>query len=93
MLFLGDSVTYGDGVAYEHVWVSVMQNLVSRSFQLANGSCPGWSTYQQILFFKKYLSNIDWKNIVIAFCLNDLVKFEWVYSSDKTFKMSAEIEL
>lgn len=91
ILFLGDSVTYGDGVPYENTFVYRMQKLANKKYQLSNGSCPGWSTNQELKFYDKYLSDVNWKAVIIIFCLNDLVDFEWVYGSEKVFKMSAEM--
>lgn len=91
VLFLGDSVTYGEGIAFEYIFTSIIQSLSGSQYLIANGSCPGWSTYQQIGFFQKYLSDIEWEAVVIAFCLNDLVKFEWVFMNETDFAMSPEV--
>jgi hypothetical protein len=77
ILFLGDSVTYGDGLAYESIFVSRMQVLAGPHYRLANGACPGWSAQQQIGFYEKYLSHVGWDAVVFAACLNDFVDFRW----------------
>src|SRR3990172_13126083 len=41
ILFLGDSVTYGDGVQYEKIFTMRLQGLAGNTCQLLNGSCPG----------------------------------------------------
>lgn len=92
IIFLGDSVAYGDGLPYESIMTTRMQTLAGDAYHLVNGSCPGWSTRQEIIFYKKYLSHIDWDTVVIFFCLNDLIDFEWVYDSETGFKMSADME-
>jgi len=92
ILFLGDSVAYGDGVAFDRITISQMQRMAGGNYLLANGSCPGWSTRQELVYYRKYLSDIKWDAIVIFFCLNDLLNFEWVYDAKDDFKMSAELE-
>lgn len=91
ILFLGDSVIYGAYMPYEKTLIPLMQD-ISRKPHLFNGSCPGWSTHQQTAFFEHNLSNIDWKAVILTFCMNDLIKFEWVYMTDKDFKMSEEMK-
>ena len=92
ILFLGDSVTYGDGVQYEKIFTMRLQGLAGNTWQLLNGSCPGWSTRQEALFYQKFLSDIKWDAVVINFCLNDLLNYEWIYDSDTSFKMSSELD-
>lgn len=77
VLVLGDSVTYGDGVPFEAVYVSRMQELAGDEYQLANGACPGWNLQQQLGFYDAYLSDVDWSALVVALCLNDFVEFMW----------------
>ena len=82
VLFLGDSVAYGDGLAYESIFVSQMQDLAGPDYRLANGACPGWSAKQQIGFYEKYLTHLDWDAIVFAVCLNDFVDFRWSWTEE-----------
>src|SRR5207249_294185 len=76
VVFLGDSVTYGDAVPFENVFVSLMQGLAGPEWQLLNAGTPGWSTHQELRYFDRYLWDVNWRAVVIVFCLNDLVKFE-----------------
>ena len=92
IIFLGDSILYGQRVAYEETMTMIMQTLAGKTYQLANGGCPGWSTKQEILFYKKYLQDVDWKSIVIILCLNDLVNYEWIYDSESDIRLSADID-
>ncbi len=91
VLFLGDSVTYGAGVPFEAVFTSRLRQLAGSDWQFSNAGCPGWSTHQEILYYRNYLSDIEWDAICLVFCLNDLVQFEWVYDTDTSFRMSAEV--
>jgi len=91
VLFLGDSVTYGDGVSFDSVFVSRMQELAGPAWQLMNAGTPGWSTYQELRFFDEHLSDVPWRAIVVVFCLNDLVRYEWVWRSDRLLSLSDEM--
>ena len=91
VLFLGDSVTYGDGVAYEKIFTSCLQTTLGGVYQVANGSCPGWSSNQEIAYHRKYLADIDWALVVLVFCPNDLLAFEWVYGTEYEFEMAADL--
>ena len=77
ILLLGDSVTYGDGIAFADTFVAQMQVLAGPSFQLANSACPGWNTQQQLAFYQHYLGDVQWDVVVVVFCLNDLARFRW----------------
>jgi ABC-type nitrate/sulfonate/bicarbonate transport system substrate-binding protein len=55
ILVLGDSSNFGHGVEGEQVWTSVLEGelaplLPDRQLQVLNGSCPGWTTYQALVF-------------------------------------------
>jgi len=91
LLFLGDSLTYGDGMAYEQIFTSHLQTQLGSAYEVFNAGCPGWSTHQELSFYDQYLSDVDWDTVFIVFCMNDLVRFEWVYKDDSTFVMSQEV--
>lgn len=92
ILFLGDSVTYGDGLPFDAIFSSRLEELAHGNVLVFNGGCPGWSTHQQITYYNQYLKEIEWDAVFIVFCLNDLVKFEWVYGDEKNFRMAPEVE-
>ena len=55
VLVLGDSSNFGHGVDGDEVWSSVLEELlaprlVGRELQVLNGACPGWTTYQALVF-------------------------------------------
>jgi GDSL-like lipase/acylhydrolase family protein len=91
ILFLGDSVTYGEHVPYEDVFISRMAEEAGDGCQLLNTGCPGWSTHQELEAFRQYFSELPIDTVVIVFTLNDLLRFEWVWRNDKSFQMSAEL--
>lgn len=90
ILFLGGSVAYGEGVAIEDTMVSVLQDMAGEEYQMVNASCPGWTTHQQFAFFKKYLSDIDWHAVVLVFCLDNTVPFEFTYGTPTTLRPVTE---
>lgn len=79
ILFLGDSVTYGMWMDGNDTFPVRMQKLAGTTCQLLVAACEGWSTKQEIAFFDAYLRNVDWRAVLVIFCMNDLVDFEWTY--------------
>jgi lysophospholipase L1-like esterase len=91
VVFLGDSVTYGDAVPFDKAFVSLLQATAGPTWQILNAGTPGWSTHQELRYFDRYLWDVNWRAVVIVFCLNDLVKFEWVWRSERAINMTDEI--
>ena len=91
ILFLGDSVAYGEHVPYEEIFISRLQELVGPAYQLLNAGCPGWSTHQELAAYRRYYSELDVEKVVLIFTLNDLLRFEWVWRNDNSFQMSEEL--
>ncbi len=91
ILFLGDSVAYGEHVPYEDTFISRIARAAGPAYQLLNTGCPGWSTHQELEAYRKYFSDIPVEAVVIIFVLNDLLHFEWVWRDDHSFQMSAEL--
>jgi hypothetical protein len=91
LLLLGDSVTYGAWVDFHDTFPARLQAMGAGVCQIAIGACEGWSTKQELAFHDKYLRHLPWNVIVLVFCLNDLVDFEWVYKSSAGFQLSQEM--
>jgi lysophospholipase L1-like esterase len=92
ILLLGDSVTYGMWVDPNDTFAVRMQKQTGASCQLLVGACEGWSTKQELAFFDAYLRGIDWRAVVLVFCLNDLVDFEWTFDANTgAIKLTEEI--
>ena len=91
ILFLGDSVAYGEHVPYEDVFISQLAEEAGDGYQLLNTGCPGWSTHQELEAYRQYFSDLPVDTVVIIFTLNDLLRFEWVWRNDNSFQMSAEL--
>jgi GDSL-like lipase/acylhydrolase family protein len=92
IIFLGDSVAYGEHVPYEDVFISQMADKAGERYQLLNSGCPGWSTHQELEVYKQYFSDLPIDTVVIIFTLNDLLRFEWVWRDNNSFQMSAELQ-
>jgi len=91
LLLLGDSVTYGVWVDDSNTFPARMQQLAGTRCQLLVGACEGWSTKQEIVFYETYLRGIDWRDVVIVFCSNDLVDYEWTFGTDALPKLTEEV--
>lgn len=91
ILFLGDSVAYGEHVPFGRIFISRMGETAGPAFQLLNAGCPGWSTNQELLAYFNYFSQLPLDAVAIVFALNDLLRFEWVWRDDKSFQMSAKL--
>lgn len=53
VLVLGDSSNFGHGVEGNETWSSQLQRLVPR-LTVLNGACPGWTTTEGRLFWRKW---------------------------------------
>jgi GDSL-like Lipase/Acylhydrolase family len=79
ILFLGDSVAYGDGVCFDMVFTERIRAQAGKGFQLLNASCCGWSMTQELKYFSKYVSHLHWDLLVLVVCLNDAINYDWVW--------------
>ena len=76
ILFLGDSFAQGYTVEWEKTYAFVVKELVAkelnRKVTVVNGGCAGWSTDQQLLWYRRY--GKSWKSdlIILLFYDNDL---------------------
>lgn len=91
LVFLGDSVTYGSGVAQEETFPSVIQRMSRPDVQVINAGTPGWSTKQEVEFYEKYLAGIRPVTVLQVFCPNDLVDYEWTVDAEGEFEMTEDV--
>ena len=72
ILFLGDSIPYDhDGFVKrftQHIGVDPR-------YEVINASVPGYTTYQEVAFFKRYLRETSPDLLIWVYCLNDNHKF------------------
>jgi len=91
IIFLGDSVAYGEYVPEKEIFISLMAKEAGPGFQLLNSGCPGWSTYQEVTNYWNRLNRVPAEAVVVIRCLNDLLQFEWVWRNNQSFQLSAEV--
>ena len=75
ILVLGDSVTFGHGQPIESSFVRELERLLSShgaDVEVLNGGVPGWSTYQERLFYEQYGEALSPDLVLSAFVLNDV---------------------
>jgi hypothetical protein len=72
IIFLGDSIPWDrDGFVKQ-----TRDSLAAEgSFEVINASVPGYTSYQEVLFYKKYLQDTTPDLLVWVYCLNDNHKF------------------
>lgn len=74
---LGDSVMWGTGVAEENSMLGALEQLSRESsFQTINAAVVGYSTYQELLYFQKYLLPLRPDIVLVNYCENDLLSTE-----------------
>ena len=89
VLFLGDSVTWAkDGFV-----ARVRESLGGRGrIEVINAGVPGYTSYQEVLFYKKYLAPVAPDLVVWVYCLNDNHKFLHRFDEKAKMLWTAEAE-
>ena len=72
VVVLGDSIT-----AAQPGFVDELSDQLKRRgvIEVINASTPGYTSYQELMFFKRYLVDTDPDLVIWAYCLNDNHKF------------------
>ena len=98
ILVLGDSYTWGYGVANDEVFTSVLENRIqqeNQDYEVVNAGVSGWGTDQQYLFLVnegfKYSPDI----VVVAHFINDLKEIlnSRMYGLNKPIFVDRELNL
>lgn len=79
LVFLGDSVTLGDGLAAAEAYPQVLQqrlDLAGRQAEVFNVALWGWSTRQARLAYTRIARRYAPDQVVLAVCLNDLPELQ-----------------
>lgn len=71
LLLVGDSYTFGAGVADEEAFAHVLGELLGSEWEVVNISAPGWGTDQQILAFEEAGLACDPDMVVLGFFVRD----------------------
>src|SRR4051794_29725531 len=75
---IGDSVMWGTGVNEEDSILGFLEKnlkMVS-SYEVINASVVGYSTYQELLYLKKYVLPLKPDVVLVNYCENDLLPTE-----------------
>lgn len=77
ILCLGDSLTFGDGVAVEDTYPkrleAILQGSGGHKFEVINAGVPSYDTWQEITFFKAKGAQFEPRIVVLGFYGNDIV--------------------
>ena len=79
VLLLGDSVSWGDGIAslkdlYPCLLEQALSENTGQTYEVINSSVPGYSTFQQLRYLQLYGIDFSPDMIILQFCLNDVVE-------------------
>jgi lysophospholipase L1-like esterase len=77
ILMLGDSVTFGHGVAIDDAFVRKLEARLQgrdRRIEVLNAGIPGWSTLQQRIFYEKHSAGMAPDLVLVGFVLNDFTE-------------------
>lgn len=77
ILVLGDSVTFGHGVAIDDTYVRQLEKrLAGREprIEILNAGIPGWSTHQQRIFYRDHTADLAPDLVLVGFVLNDVTE-------------------
>lgn len=77
ILCLGDSLTFGDGVAVEDTYPkrleAILQENGGHKFEVINTGVPSYDTWQEVTFFKTRGTQFEPRVVVLGFYGNDIV--------------------
>ncbi len=79
LAFLGDSVTFGDGLPAEAAYPQVLQERLwaqGRRIEVFNVALWGWSTRQARLAYERIVRRYRPARVVLAVCLNDIPELQ-----------------
>lgn len=79
LVFLGDSVTFGDQIPAEAAYPRLLQDLYDRQGQAVevfNVGLWGWSTRQQRTAYERIVRPYAPDQVVLAVCLNDVAELQ-----------------
>jgi len=79
ILALGDSQTFGNGLALIETWPKQLESKLNQSsnwlqFEVLNCGLPGSDTWQHEIILKRMILNYHPDAVVLAFYVNDVVK-------------------
>ncbi len=87
-LMLGDSTTYGLFVSADQTFSKKLEDLLNTeglSAEVMNAGVNGYTTYNEVEFFKSAGKNFEADDVVLVFCLNDIVNPVLHWGDDEGF--------
>jgi len=92
MACLGDSLLYAfKGKIYEGN--SVDNPSIRMLVEVINAATPGYTTYQELIFLKKYLLQVSPDVVILNYCLNDNHRFLHRFKGDMIWTDEAQESL
>ena len=77
IVFLGDSITYGLRLEYADTFPNqteiILKEKTGAAVECINAGIPGYSTWQEFVFFEKEAIRYQPDIVVLSFCLNDVL--------------------
>ena len=76
ILCLGDSLTFGTGVAERDTYPNQLESMLNSQeprYEVINTGVPGYDTWQEVAFFRKYGIEFRPDLVIIGFYANDIV--------------------
>lgn len=77
ILCLGDSLTFGDGVAVEDTYPKQLEVRLGRrgavQYEVINAGVPSYDTWQEVVYFEEWGWRLKPTTVVIGFYANDVV--------------------
>lgn len=77
IVVLGDSVTYGLGVAADQAYPKVVERslheLSTRRWEVLNFGIPGYATPQELIYYRQAAQWFQPDVILIGYCMNDII--------------------
>jgi len=83
IIVLGDSISYSGDPSF----VDLLKSKYARhsNIEILNASTPGYTTYQEMIFLKKYLLTLEPDLVILSYCLND--NFTFLHRFDENVNM------
>jgi lysophospholipase L1-like esterase len=80
---VGDSIIWGMGVKQEDSIMGLLDQKLNRDkpCEVINAGVIGYSTYQEVLFFEKFILPLKPDIVIINYCINDVFYTEDPYSN------------
>ncbi len=88
IMVLGDSLTFGVGLALEERFSNQLETLLTtryspRKLEVLNFGSPGFSTVRELEVLRKHVAAVDPDQILVGFCFNDPQQREQDYSPER----------